>query len=185
VPSDRAAALVLVDVLNGFFHPEGAMWYEGVERVVPALGRLLSTARASGSLVVHAADRHRPGVPDREFSVIPEHLPRGGFDSDFFAGFEPLAPEPIVEKRRYSAFFATDLALLLHEHGVETILVAGVKTNVCIRATATDGFAHGFSVVIPREATNSNRSHLEEASIEDMARYIARVVPVAEALEML
>ncbi len=185
MPSDRTTALVLVDVLNGFFHRDGAMWYEGVERVVPALERLLSAARASGALVVHAADRHRPDVPDREFSVIPEHLPRGGFDADFFAGFEPLAPEPIVEKRRYSAFFATDLALLLHEHDIATILVAGVKTNVCIRATATDGFAHGFGVVIPREATNSNRPHLEAASIEDITRYIGRVVPVDEAVAML
>lgn len=185
MPSDSRAALILVDVLNGFFHPDGAMWYEGVERVVPALERLLSSARSTGSIVVHTADRHRPDVPDREFSVIPEHLPRGGFDAEFFAGFEPVGSEPVVEKRRYSAFFATDLAILLHEHRVDTIVVAGVKTNVCIRATATDGFAHGFSVVIPREATNSNRPQLEEASIEDMARYIARVVPIDEAVEML
>lgn len=185
MPSDRRSALVLVDVLNGFFHPDGAMWYDGVERVIPALGRLLGAARASGAVVVHAADRHRPGVHDREFAVIPEHLPRGGFDAEFFAGFGPLDGEPIVEKRRYSAFFATDLALLLSEHGVGRIVVAGVKTNVCIRATATDGFAHGFDVVVPRDATNSNRPHLEEASIEDIARYVGRVVPVDEALELL
>jgi maleamate amidohydrolase len=185
VPPEHRTALVLVDVLNGFFHPDGGMWYEGVDRVVPALKQLLSTARASGSLVVHAVDRHRPDVPDLEFSVVPEHLPRGGFDADFFSGFEPVGSEPVVEKRRYSAFFATDLALLLHEHDVDTIVVAGVKTNVCIRATATDGFAHGFNVVVPREATNSNRPHLERASLEDMERYIARVVPVDEAEAML
>jgi nicotinamidase-related amidase len=185
VPSDRATALVLVDVLNGFFHPDGAMWYEGVERVVPALERLLSRARSTGSLVVHVADRHRPDVPDSEFDVIPEHLPRGGFDAEFYGGFEPLGAEPLVEKRRYSAFFATDLALVLHEHGVGTIVVAGVKTNVCIRATATDAFAHGFGVIVPREATNSNRPHLEEASIEDIERYIGRVVPIDEAVQLL
>jgi maleamate amidohydrolase len=56
---------------------------------------------------------------------------------------------------------------------------------VCIRATATDGLANGFNVVIPREATNSNRPHLEAASIEDLERYIARVVPLEEAVEML
>jgi maleamate amidohydrolase len=185
VPFERQTALVLVDVLNGFFHPDGSMWYEGVEQVVPALRRLLSTARASGSLVVHVADRHRPDVFDHEYSVIPEHLARGGFEAEFFAGFEPLDTEPVVEKRRYSAFFATDLAILLREHQVGTIVVAGVKTNVCIRATATDGLANGFNVVVPREATNSNRPHLEAASIEDMERYIARVVPLEDALEML
>ena len=185
MPSERRTALVLVDVLNGFFHPDGAMWYAEVERVVPALEQLLSRARAAQSLVVHVADRHRPDVADHEWSVIPEHLARGGFDAEFFAGFQPSSSEPVVEKRRYSAFFATDLAILLREHRVETIIVAGVKTNVCIRATATDGLAHGFDVVIPREATNSNRPHLEAASIEDLERYIARVVPLADALEML
>ena len=92
-----------------------------------------------GSLVVHVADRHRPDVADQRVLGDPRAPARGGFDAEFFDGFEPVESEPVVEKRRYSAFFATDLALLLHEHGVETIVVAGVKTNVCIRATATDG----------------------------------------------
>jgi maleamate amidohydrolase len=185
VPSDRATALLLVDVLNGFFHPDGAMWYDGVERVVPPLQRLIVAARESGALVVHVADRHRPDVTDREFAVIPEHLARGGFDAEFYDGFEPVAGEPVVEKRRYSGFFATDLALVLHEHDISSLVVAGVKTNVCIRATATDAFAHGFGVVVPREATNSNRPHLEEASIEDISRYIGRVVPIDEAVALL
>lgn len=180
-------ALVLIDVLNGFFHPDGAMWYEGVEEVVDPLHRLLDTARSTDALVVHVADRHRPGVHDAEFDRIPTHLGRDGFDAEFYAGFEPLpgVREVVVEKRRYSAFFATELALLLHEHRIETIVVAGVKTNVCIRATATDGFQHGFRVVVPREATNSNRKHLEDASVEDLSRYIADVLPLDEALDLL
>lgn len=181
----RQTALILVDVLNGFFHPEGAMWYQGVDKVLPALRDLLGQARSTGSLVVHIADRHRQGVSDAEFLVIPEHLPRDGFDAEFFEDFQPLPHEPVVEKRRYSGFFATDLAVLLHENDVDTIVVAGVKTNVCIRATVTDGLAHGFRVVVPRPATNSNRPHLEEASIEDIQRYIAEVVSLDEALEML
>lgn len=180
-------ALVLVDVLNGFFHPDGAMWYPEVEEVVDPLRQLLEAGRESDSLVVHVADRHRPGVRDAEFDLIPVHLDRGAFDAEFFAGFEPdLGPQELmVEKRRYSSFFATDLALVLHEHGIDTIVVGGVKTNVCIRATVTDGFQHGYRVVVPREATNSNRKHLEEASIEDMSRYIADVMPLDEAVELL
>lgn len=181
------AALVLVDVLNGFFHPDGAMWYPEVDEVVEPLRRLLDTARRSDTLVVHVADRHRPGVRDAEFDVIPVHLGQDGFDAEFFSGFDPRPGpgEVLVEKRRYSAFFATDLALLLHEHLIDTIVVAGVKTNVCIRATVTDGFQHGFRVVVPREATNSNRKHLEEGSIEDMSRYIAEVLPLDQALGVL
>jgi maleamate amidohydrolase len=65
------------------------------------------------------------------------------------------------------------------------VVVGGVKTNVCIRATVTDGFQHGYRMVVPREATNSNRKHLEEASIEDMSRYIAQVLSLDAALELL
>lgn len=188
--TDRASdehhtALVLVDVLNGFFHPDGQMWYEGVESVLPAMHRLLAGARTNRSLVIHIADRHRPGIRDAEFGVIPQHLPRGGFNAHFFEGFEPTEAEPVIEKRRYSGFFGTDLSMVLHEHDINRIVLAGVKTNVCIRATATDGFSHGFRVVIPREATNSNRPNLETASIEDMQRYIAQVVGVDEAEAML
>jgi len=180
-------ALVLVDVLNGFFHPDGAMWYPEVGAVVEPLHRLLDAARGSDSLVIHVADRHRPGVYDAEFDHIPEHLGRGGRDAEYFSGFEPKpGPKEVeVEKRRYSAFFATDLALILHEHRIETVVVAGVKTNVCIRATVADGFQYGYRMVVPREATNSNRKHLEEASIEDMSRYMAEVVSLDTALELL
>ena len=91
----------------------------------------------------------------------------------------------MVFKRRFSAFFGTDLALFLHEQAVTRVVIAGVKTNVCIRATAQDAFANGFEPVIAREATNSNRPHLAEASLEDIERYMGRVVPLADAVEML
>ena len=68
---------------------------------------------------------------------------------------------------------------------METVILAGVKTNVCVRATAQDAFAHGFAVVVAREATNSNRAHLAEAALEDISRYIGRVVPLEEAIELL
>jgi ureidoacrylate peracid hydrolase len=64
-------------------------------------------------------------------------------------------------------------------------VVAGVKTNVCIRATVQDAFANGFEVVVPREATNSNRPHLAAASLEDIDRYFGRVVPLDEAVAAL
>ena len=95
-----------------------------------------------------------------------------------------MGPRACVRRgRRYSAFFATDLALFLHEQRVIAVVIAGVKTNVCVRATAQDAFANGFNVIVPREATNSNRPHLAAASLEDIYRYLGKVVPLAEARE--
>ena len=68
---------------------------------------------------------------------------------------------------------------------IERVVVAGVKTNVCIRATVQDAFANGFSVIVPKEATNSNRAHLAAASLEDIERYFGEVVSLDAALEML
>lgn len=185
-PGAPATALILVDVTNSFFLEGMANHYPAVAEVLPALRRLLAQARAAGRIVVHAVEQHYPGFDDYEWRKLPRHHFIGASDAAFFAGFEPVgAREIVTAKRRFSAFFATDLALFLHEQRIERVVIAGVKANVCIRATAQDAFANGFDVVVPREATNSNRPHLAEASLEDIDRYIGRVVALDEALGML
>jgi maleamate amidohydrolase len=185
-PAPDATALILVDVTNSFFLEGMPNHYPEAAMVVEPLRRLLAQARARGHIVVHAVEQHYPGFDDYEWRKLPRHHLIGDPDAAFFEGFAPSgAREVVIGKRRYSAFFATDLALFLREQKIERVIVAGVKTNVCIRATAQDAFANGFDVVVPREATNSNRPHLAAASLEDMDRYIGKVVSLEAALEML
>ncbi|MEN1975993.1 cysteine hydrolase family protein [Cellulomonas sp. P4] len=188
VPADRpVTALVLVDVIASFFDPAQPNHYPGVEQVLAPMAALLARARERGSLVVHAVERHHPGLADFEFGKLPRHHQAGEPDAQYVPGFEPLPGgyEVEVTKRRFSAFYATDLDLLLREQGVRRVVIAGVKTNVCIRATAQDAFAGGFEPVVPREATSSNREHLAAASLEDIDRYMGRVVDLGTALELL
>ncbi len=182
-----STALLLVDVINDFFSPDGSNHYPAAQETVGPLRQLLSTARENDRLVVHAVERHRPGLADFEQNRIPEHCIVGGFDAQFFEGFEPADRdrEIVLPKRRYSAFYATDLDLLLREQDIGRVVVAGVKTNVCIRATIQDAFAAGYEVLLPREATNSNRPHLGEASLEDVDRYFGHAVDLAAAREAL
>lgn len=183
---DVKTALILVDVINSFFEKGHPNYYEGVREVLPALRALLDAARASGAIVVHAAELHRPGFDDFEWRKLPVHHLAGAHDAKFFGDFRPDGQnEIIVYKRRFSAFFATDLALFLTEQRIGRVIIAGVKTNVCIRATAQDAFANGLEPIVPREATNSNRPHLAEASLEDIDRYMGRVVSVEDAIGML
>lgn len=181
------ACLILVDGINSFFDPAGVDYYPEVALTVGPIVKLLERARQEGVLRVHAVERHRPGLGDYEWTRLPEHNIIGSPDAAIFPAFVGPESDREVEvaKRRFSAFFATDLALMLREQDIETVVVAGVKTNVCIRATAQDAFANGFSVVVPREATNSNRPHLAEASLEDIGRYMGRVVSLQEALDLL
>ncbi|MFN2629626.1 MAG: cysteine hydrolase family protein [Gaiellaceae bacterium] len=183
----RHTALLVVDGINAFYDPQGPDYYPKVDSTVGPILALLRRARERGTLIVHAVERHRAGLDDFEWRVLPEHSFTGTFDSEIFPPFTPMRSERELElhKRRFSAFFATDLALMLHEQRIATVVVAGVKTNVCIRATVQDAFANGFSVAVVREATNSNRPHLAEASLEDIARYMGRVVALEEAIELL
>jgi maleamate amidohydrolase len=178
-------ALVLVDVNNAFFDERGQFHYPEASEVLPGISALLEAARGNGQLVVHVREAHHPGLPDFEEKKLPRHCIAGEFDAAPYPGFEAMPGEPEIGKRRYSAFFATDLALLLAEHGIEEVVFAGVKTNVCIRASVQDAFAHGFHPVLVRGAVNSNRPNLHAAALEDVERYFGEVVDLDQGLARL
>ena len=186
-PVTPQPALLFIDVLNGFFTPEGALYYPDVKAVVDPLRQLRDTARRTGRLIVYVTEQHRAGLFDFEDLHLPSHLVHGEADAVPFDDFVPAgaANEVALPKRRYSAFFGTDLDLLLREQHVDRVVIAGVKTNVCVRATVQDAFAAGYRVIVPRAATNSNRPHLARASLEDIEHYFGRVVDMDEALGIL
>ena len=180
-------ALIVVDMQNSFLHPDGEHYYADAPSVIPNCLALIEKARRSGTLVVHVVDQHREGFADFEDRRLPVHCISGSFDARYFRGFGPGGSSHEVEivKRRFSAFFATELALFLREQSVEHLVICGIKTNVCVRATVQDAFAHGFQVRVVRDATNSNRRHLADASLEDIERYFGHLVSTAEAMELL
>lgn len=181
-------ALILVDVINDFFHPQGKNFMPEYEPTLTNILLILRTAREQGSVIVHAMEGHHPAARqvDFEWKKLPPHCFLGDFDAEAVAGVNiQTSHEYVVRKRRFSAFFETDLNLLLREAGVERIIIVGVKTNVCVRATTQDGFAYGYRVVLPSEAVNSNYHHLHDASLEDIRRYMGEVVPLNNALAML
>ena len=181
------SALLVIDMQNAFLHPQGENFYARAPDVIAPALELINSARSSGTLVVHVADIHRQGFADFEQPKLPAHGLDGSFDARFFDGFGPDVKHREIQiiKRRYSAFFGTDLALFLREQEVRSLVICGVKINVCVRATAQDAFAHGFDVQVVKEAVNTNRDHLGEAALEDIQRYLGRVITQADALKAL
>lgn len=180
-------ALIVIDMQNSFLHPDGENFYpEAADVIAPCL-QLIEKARSANTLIVHVADRHREGFEDFEDKRLPRHCVSGGFHAEFFQGFGPGTGSAEIEivKRRFSAFFATELAVFLDEQSIDRVVICGVKTNVCVRATTQDAFAYGFEVCVVEGATNSNRRNLEEASLEDIERYLGSLVSLDDAMEML
>lgn len=181
-------ALIVVDMQNAFLHPDGENFFSTAENVIGPVQSLIEAGRKFNCLIVYTLDRHRVGLPDFEQKHLPVHGLEGDLNADYFEGFGPAVGSNLeieIVKRRYSAFFGTDLAMTLRECGIETTIICGVKTNVCVRATSQDAFAHGFKVVVAEPATASNRENLAVAALEDIERYLGTVLNLDDALALL
>jgi len=99
----------------------------------------------------------------------------------FGRGLTPIAGETVIGKQYASAFFATPLASLLTSLGVDTVLIAGVSTSGCIRASAVDCCQHGFIPLVVREAVGDRAAEPHEANLFDLQAKYAEVVSLAEA----
>jgi nicotinamidase-related amidase len=116
---------------------------------------------------------------------VREHCIEGTPGVEFAPPLKPLPEDYVLTKRRYSAFFSTDLDLLLRDNEVDTVFLVGTKTNVCIRATAQDAFQRNYHVIVPRECVSTDKEHLQQANLEDIGKYMGRVVSTDEALALL
>jgi len=85
-----------------------------------------------------------------------------------------------IVKRRYSAFFGTDLDRRIADHAIDTLVLAGINTHACVRTTAIDAYQRDFAVILPREAIGSSDREHAAVSLRYMEGKIARVLPVRE-----
>ncbi|MEA4853725.1 MAG: isochorismatase family cysteine hydrolase [Christensenella sp.] len=145
-------AVVLVDMLNDFV--TGALTCERSKAIVPHLKKLVEAAREKGVTVIYSNDAHLAGV-DGELKLWGDHAIAGTKGAEVVAQLAPQECDYIVPKRRYSGFFQTDLHLLLTELGIDTLILTGLHTHMCVRHTAADAYCWGYDIVIPKDATDS------------------------------
>lgn len=145
-------AVLVVDMLNDFV--TGSLACDRGKAIVPAVRELIDSARTVGVPVVFCNDAHLRGV-DRELRVWGDHAIAGTPGAEVIPELKPCDGDYVVPKRRYSAFFQTDLDALLRELGVDEIVLSGLHTHMCVRHTAADGFCLGYDVVVAAEATDS------------------------------
>jgi nicotinamidase-related amidase len=179
-------ALLVVDFVRAYLVP-GSPLYAGVEPARAAAGKLLGAARAAGIPVMHTNVEYQPGGADGGvfFRKLPAlaSFERGAHPglAAFAEGLEPRPGEAVFTKQYASAFFGTGLAEALHARGVDTLLIAGVSTSGCVRATAVDACQHGFVPLVVREAVGDRHPGPHEANLFDLQAKYAEVVSLAEA----
>ena len=180
-------AVLVVDMLNEFCKPGGSMVLVGFESLLDPQRRILDAARASGAIVVYCNDSHRPGLRrDREFLKRATHCIEGTWGAQVIDELAPRDGDLLITKRRYSAFFNTDLDLTLRDMQIDTVVVIGVVTNICVRSTVHDAFFLGYGVIVPEDAVAATGPREQASSLYDIATHFGTVVTataVADALE--
>lgn len=173
--------MLVIDMINDFV--SGALGSERALRIIDPLRKLLKRAREGRIPVIYISDAHLPEV-DRELELWPSHALEGTWGAEVIQELRPEAGDYHLKKRRYSAFYATGLDLLLRELGVDTVILTGLVTNICIQHTAADAFFRGYKVVIPRDCVEASTQEEQEAALRYMERVYGAKVASSEELLM-
>lgn len=180
-PSETA--LIVVDMLNDFCTEGGVMQIPDASTIYPILNAMTARARESAIPVIWASDSHWEN--DGEFDIRPVHCLTGSWGAQIVDELRQEDSDFHVPKRRFSAFFATDLDLLLRELNISTVIVVGVMTNICVRATVQDAFFRGFRVVVPSDAVATITARDQEATLDDIRECFGSVSTSQHVLEGL
>lgn len=168
-------ALLVIDMLNDFIKPGGALYIgPAAEKVVPAVRSRVELFRQSGAPVIFICDRHLSG--DLEFEMFPPHCLEGDPGGEVIDELSPRPEERLIYKRRYSSFFGTELDLTLRELGVGELELTGVVTNICVLYTAADARMLNYRVVVNADAVAGIDEQSHRFALQEMEKTLGVTV---------
>lgn len=185
----KTTALVIIDMENAFIDPVSPLCIKNALATVPACGKVIDKARERKIPVFFVNRIYRKNGSDVEFSRYQSWLNGGrylGPDStgplsiDVPAEFKPKSGDYSIIKPRFSAFFQTELDLILRRLRVKTVILTGTTTPNCIRTTCYDGISLDYNILIIEDCCSSNTEEIQRVNMEDMAR-IGAVITTSEA----
>lgn len=182
------SALIVIDMEYGFLRSDSVHCISGAAATIPACEKAVRIAREKQIPVFFVKRVYRSDGSDVESTRYQAWLEGGKSMSPGSVGEqqpEGLTPQPgdyTIIKPRWSAFFQTELDLLLRRLGVRTVILAGTTTPNCIRTTCYDANALDYNVVVLSDCTSSQTEEIQKANLEDMAR-IGAIIMDTQKLE--
>lgn len=184
-------ALLVIDMQRGFLSPASPLFIDGAPETVPACAAVIAACRERGIPVIFVTRSYRTDGSDVEHTRRAAWLAGGkplspGCAGEISAAMPPeFGDDPRdyhVRKPRYSAFFHTELDLLLRRLGVTRLLLAGTTTPNCIRTTCYDAISLDYAVSVLSDCTSSRTPAIQEANLRDMANVGAEILSSADFL---
>ena len=184
----KTTALVVIDMENAFIDPTSPLCIKNGLATVPACGKVIEKARERKIPVFFVNRIYRKNGSDVEFTRYQSwqdgdrYLAPGStgpLSIDVPEEFKPKARDYTIIKPRFSAFFQTELDLILRRLGVRTVILTGTTTPNCIRTSCYDGLSLDYNILIIENCCSSNTEEIQRVNMEDMAR-VGAVITSAE-----
>jgi ureidoacrylate peracid hydrolase len=191
------SALLVVDMQNGFCHPQGSYARLGMpaarlNSATPGCLRLLQAARLAGLPVIftrayHEADFSDTTLKMRDSPKLPGQLRegfavKGTWDYEVLDELRPLPGEYVIDKMRYSAFISAGLGVMLGALQIKNLIVCGVTTAVCVESNVRDACQNNYRVFVVSDAVAEIDQAEHDAALRIMDRMFAWVVNSAQAV---
>jgi biuret amidohydrolase len=192
----RTLALLSVDLQNVFVKGFPVSAPDGPE-VVARVNKLAEVCQNAGVLVIHTAHVTRPDGSN--VGVMGEIIPpvrdgmiaKGSFPAAFYPDLKIEPGDIVLEKPRFGAFHGTDLELILRSRGIDSVIITGIATNVCVETTAREANVRDFRVFFISDATSTadingvSRDVLHRATCAVLGTAFAQVLTVDQMIDKL
>jgi ureidoacrylate peracid hydrolase len=192
----KRTALLVIDMQNAFVAPGSPIEVPAAREIVAPINRLAAALRERGVPVIWVMHENQEG--GRDWAGFFDAFVAPGKREQAAAALEAgsrlqalwpqleVAPSDLrVAKNRYSAFIKSDFHKTLHERGIDTLLIAGTKTNVCCECTARDAMMLDFKVVLLSDCTAALSDDEQRATLENVIQQFGDVRTADEALATL
>ena len=162
--------VLVVDMVVGFMEP-GRNLYCGDDsrRIIPRVKDLIDRERAGGAEVFFICDTHDPD--DLEFQMFPVHCIRGTDEAEVIPELRECEGD-VIRKRRYSAFFETDLEQRLADLRPDKVIICGVCTDICVMHTTSDARNRDYTVEVPTDCVASFDPNAHAYALEHMEKIL-------------
>ena len=164
-------ALLIIDMQNDFCLPGAPLEIKGAMSVVPQIKKALDASRIWGLPIIYIIRHYRADGSDVEITRYHDFMKKGGAcirgtkGAEIIDELKPLKGDYIITKRRWSAFFQTELDMLLRRLNVDQIVVTGVQTPNCIRATVWDANSLDYEVIVLTDGTAAKTQEVHRANL--------------------
>lgn len=181
------AVLIVVDMLNDFFERSPVLAMNR-SRLVSSTNLLVRAFRRTGLPVFWVRQEFAPDLHDAFLEMCANKVSitiAGTAGCELLPELERLPEDSVIVKKRYSAFFATNLDARLSKIRPDVLVIAGVNTHACVRMTAIDAYQRDYDVIVAAECIASNDPEHHDVTVRYLDGNIARVLPNADVLGLI